>query len=724
MRHLSFTVLLVGLVACGSDPAPHSDAGELPDAQVPDGGPGPDVLLPDAAPDAAPPVANLVLPEVIALPYVVAGAGGVSLTVDVSNPGGAPATAPGGGPLVWTLGGDEALTVTAAPVTVAAGGTATVTLAFAGAEVERIASATLSVTTSEASLSAPVHAVAGDPDLGDASFDLVPGAGGTDCGEGATVDMPRAPFPDGSATWDDPSVRVFLPEGYRDLPAQDVVVHFHGHSTTVAATLAGHRYQEHVCASGANVILVVPQGPVEAASGDFGKLMLPGGLEALVDEVLVLLFREGRIAHPVKSDVMLTSHSGGYRAVATILADDLPFPVTMVGLYDSLYGYADTYAAYALAGGWLRSSYTAGGGTDANNLALAADLEAAGATVATEPTQRALAAGAPVISFAAATHGGATRLDGIYGDAIRFAAGHSRRGPRIELRSAVASGGQATVTWLAPPDREATGFAVETSADGATWDPAAEVSADQGEATFPLVSGARVRVVARGPWPGPVRGSDVYRVDDGAAVLVVDGFDRVLDGSFGALAHDLAARVGEAAGPVHAASHRAVIEDGLDLAPYDVVIWLLGDESTADLVLSPAERDAIDAYLAGGGRILVSGSEAAWSLSSVDPTFLQVTLGAALQADDSGSLTVAGAGALSGLGPFAVAGPGAAYAEDYPDALTPVGEAETLLTYATGQAAAVGTPGRSVLVGFPLELLAGDGDLPVVMTALLDWLQE
>ncbi len=124
--------------------------------------------------------------------------------------------------------------------------------------------------------------------------------------------MPAAPFPDGSSTFMDPSVRVFLPEGYRERGSEDFVLHFHGFDTTVADTLAGHLYEGHVYASGANVVLVVPQGPVNASSGDFGKLMKPGGLLHLEEEVLVLLCpATGSIQFPIAGDLgPLTSHSG------------------------------------------------------------------------------------------------------------------------------------------------------------------------------------------------------------------------------------------------------------------------------------------------------------------------------------------------------------------------------------------------------------------------------
>lgn len=569
--------------------------------------------------------------------------------------------------------------------------------------------------------------VTGDAGLGAAAWEDVLGAGGARCGSGATVRLRAAPYPDGVGPYTDPSVRVFLPDGYRDRGAHDLVVHFHGFGTTVAATLDGHRYQEQLWASGANAVLVVPQGPVNAASGDFGKLMHPGGLARLCAEVLVLLHREGKITAPVLGELILTSHSGGYRAVATNLDAAAQAPaVKQVNLFDSLYGCLPTYQAFALGGGRLRSSYSTGGGTLTHNRDLTATLKQHGLAVAEQVTQEALRDAPAVIDFAATTHDGATRLDGAYGERLRWTLPHGRRGPRLELREAVAAGGMATVRWLSPPDDDVTGFVVERSSDGQTWTTAARTGPAATRASFALAGGARVRVRAQLPGvaPADVLPSDTYRVDPAARILVVDGFDRVLDGSFGGLHHDFAARVAEAAGSVATASHRAVTEDGFDLASWPVVIWLLGDESSGDVSLSAVEQQLLGSYVDGGGRLLVSGSELAWDLgqTTAGAAFLHHCFGAGYQADNAGSHTVSGAGPLASIGATGFAGAGTPYACPYPDVLTATGSGDVLLVYGTGKAAAVGIAGRGALVGFPLELIDSAGARAVVVASVLRFL--
>jgi hypothetical protein len=674
---------------------------------------------------------HLVVPAVIDLPYVVAGAGGVSATVSIGNDGDAPLTG-----LAWLLDGDPSIALGAAPTSIDPGEQAELTLTWTGSATETITQASLAVALPAGEATLPVFAVAGDPGLGTAVWDDVAGAGGVIAGTGATVAMPAAPFPlwDGTTTFTDPSVRVFLAEGYRDRGAQDMVLHFHGWNTTLASTLATHLYQEHVYASGSNAVLVVPQGPVNAPSSDFGKLMTRGGLARLFTEVLVLLYREGKIAYPVRGDVAITSHSGGYLAVAASLDPTNQGPkIAQVNLFDSLYGYEAIFESFALGGGTLRSNYSESGGTFDQNQGMAAYLGQRGMPAAAAPTQRARRDDAPIVDLAATTHDGTTRLLGAYGEDLRWKLRHSRRGPRIELRQVVAAGGTATARWLAPADEDVTGFVVETSTDGATWATAATVGASASEASFALsgrdggpASGARVRVKATttGVDPAQALPSDTYRVDAGAKVLVVDGFDRRIDGAFGGLDHDFAAVIGEATGKVASVSHHAVTEDGFDLTAWPAVVWVLGDQSTADVSLSAAEQTALLDYVDGGGHLVMTGSELGYDIGQTPEgaMFLDHCFGAMFVADDAESFEVAGAGngPLREISSFAFGGPGAPYPAISPDVLGATPGGQVLLEYGTGQAAAVGLPGKGALVGFQLELV-GAAHLGAVARALLSF---
>jgi hypothetical protein len=643
----------------------------------------------------------------------------VAASIAITNDGDAPLSG-----ITWSLSGDPGLTLGAAPSALGPGDQGSLQISWTGSPTEAIVQGSLSVAAPGVAAEIPVFAVAGDPGLGPALWESVEGAGGVIVGLGATVAMPAAPFPDGASRYTDPSVRVFLPESYRDRGAQDLVLHFHGWNSTLASTLASHLYQQHLYASGSNAVLIVPQGPVDAPSGDFGKLMARGGVSRLLTEVLALLYREQKILSPLRGDFVVTSHSGGYQAVAATLdpTNLAPRP-TQVGLYDSLYGYEAVFELFALGGGVLRSNYGETGGTLDLNQTIASYLGQKGMKVATDVTRRALATEAPVIAFANTTHDGTTRIDGAYGEDLRWKLRHSRRGPRVELRTATAgSGGQATVQWLSPADEDLQGFVVEQSADGLTWTTAATTGPTAASATFPLSSGARVRVkpVTAGVAPANALASDGYRVDPGASVLVVDGFDRILDGSFGGLRHDLAALVGEALGRVATVSHRAVTEDGFDLTRWRAVVWLLGDASTADVSLSAAEQTALLDYVTGGGHLVVSGSELGYDLGQTlaGADFLEQCFGAVFVADDAASHEVAGQGPLGSIPSVAIGGSGAPYALASPDVLGAVPGGVVLLEYGSGRAAAVGLPGKSAYVAFPLELSARASLAPLARALL------
>ncbi len=73
------------------------------------------------------------------------------------------------------------------------------------------------------------------------------------------------------------------------------------------------------------------------------------------------------------------------------------------------------------------------------------------------------------------------------------------------------------------------------------------------------------------------------------------------------------------------ASNDAVFKGFVDLNDYDIVIWMLLDESTADETFNTLEQNLIAEYLKNGGKFFVSGSEIGWDLvekgSAADKAF-------------------------------------------------------------------------------------------------------
>ena len=244
-------------------------------------------------------------------------------------------------------------------------------------------------------------------------------------------------------------------------------------------------------------------------------------------------------------------------------------------------------------------------------------------------------------------------------------------------------------------------------------------------------------------------------------VLVVDGFDR-LDASrnfrqpyaFGGGTTDrvwaafnnprngvvaVVAAI-EAARPgvrIDAASNEAVAAGAVSLANYEAVVWMLGNESTADRTFDAAEQALVEAFLAAGGSLFVTGSEIAWDLDARNNgrTFLRSSLGASYVADSAGTFTVSAAadGPFSGLEPFTFSA-GAVFSSldgqtagvASPDVLAASAGARGVLTYTggTGGLAAVEKPaaggrGGTIVFGFPFESIVEAASRTAVMDRVL-----
>ncbi|MDK2971588.1 MAG: hypothetical protein PWP23_1343 [Candidatus Sumerlaeota bacterium] len=228
-------------------------------------------------------------------------------------------------------------------------------------------------------------------------------------------------------------------------------------------------------------------------------------------------------------------------------------------------------------------------------------------------------------------------------------------------------------------------------------------------------------------------------------VLVVNGFDRldrglnlVMDRGLerGLLAKmntfDYVIQHGEAlaaAGfPFDSASNEAVRDGLVPLGGYDVVVWMLGQESAETSTFDAGERAAVAEYLDGGGALLVSGSEIGFDLALAAPEFLGSTLQSEYVETDSGTRTVEAHpdGAFAGLGSIAFGGMDkAVYPVKTPDVLRPLGAARASLVYAGGnKAAAIETafPHRVIVMGFPFETIEKPADRNAVMKSAMRFL--
>ena len=198
----------------------------------------------------------------------------------------------------------------------------------------------------------------------------------------------------------------------------------------------------------------------------------------------------------------------------------------------------DTYEEFAASGKVFRSVYTSGGGTDDNNQALTATLKGRGISVSPDFDDASLHRADLTIGWSPSSHFG-TLTDGRAFSRWLVESGLPRS-PLAppELVSVLSDGSTATVTWRADRGGDGAQYVVEGSDDGRRWDALATTT----DLTATVDARPWIQVRQSGGAP-----SDRY-AGNGNRWLVVDGFDRILGGSWTAFTHDFGARVGSVLG--------------------------------------------------------------------------------------------------------------------------------------------------------------------------------
>jgi hypothetical protein len=183
---------------------------------------------------------------------------------------------------------------------------------------------------------------------------------------------------------------------------------------------------------------------------------------------------------------------------------------------------------------------------------------------------------------------------------------------------------------------------------------------------------------------------------------------------------------------VNSASNEAVISGAVNLSDYQAVIWILGEESTADDTFNATEQTKVDQFISGGGHLFVSGAEVGWDLDQQNNgrTFFEGTLKGNYVSDDANTynVTASGGGIFAGLPGFSFDNGTLFYNSELPDVIDPQAGAQTALSYSggTGGSAAIqvtGTGGRGnvVMFGFPFETITTASTRAEVMGRVLDY---
>jgi hypothetical protein len=341
------------------------------------------------------------------------------------------------------------------------------------------------------------------------------------------------------------------------------------------------------------------------------------------------------------------------------------------------------------------------------------------------------------------------------------------------VRAITLPNGDVTIRWTPPAvsngtGAAASGYVIESSANGYGFD-GGIVVAGGGSNTFTIPAGQigttdatyfRVVSTNAGGWsvPGEVVGARALGAGATARVLIVNGFDRFdksLDpkqnapisgpGTSAILdrvrprssnAFDYVIQAGEAieayATPVgfDSAQNEAVINGDVDLSDYNTVVWLSGEESTANDSFNPTEQALVSSYVNGGGHFFVSGSEIAWDLGAQGggAALLNGTLRATYVGDDAGTYNATGAAGSIFAGISLSFDNGAQfYDADFPDRLNITGGSTVAMTYAGGLGGNAGVQytgangEKVVYLAFPFEVITTAANRGAVMAAVLTY---
>lgn len=228
-----------------------------------------------------------------------------------------------------------------------------------------------------------------------------------------------------------------------------------------------------------------------------------------------------------------------------------------------------------------------------------------------------------------------------------------------------------------------------------------------------------------------------------ADVLIVNGFDRTIGtvNTFDYIKR-FAPSLAKSGYAFDSCSNEAVIAGEVVLTDYETVLWISGEEGTADESFSFAEQALVANFLENGGNLFVSGSEIGYDLvgqgSDADKAFYQTYLKSEYVRDKVD--THSASGAVGGIfqtiaGLTFDDGFHGTYNVDYPDGIKPLAGAVLNLVYAGFDANAYGgagiqyegafgestVPGKLVYLAFPFETIYPESSRDALMSSVLNY---
>lgn len=172
---------------------------------------------------------------------------------------------------------------------------------------------------------------------------------------------------DAATHYNDSSVMIVVPPGFKPGKKIDIVVWFHGWRNNIDSAAGYFELISQFMAANRNAILVLPETTKNAPDSYGGKLELPVVFKYLLNDVLNKLRTENIISKKSRpGNITLAGHSGAFRVMAYILQKST-VEVKQVFLFDGLYSQIDKYI------NWIQADTThhfinlytnKGGGTD------------------------------------------------------------------------------------------------------------------------------------------------------------------------------------------------------------------------------------------------------------------------------------------------------------------------------------------------------------------------
>ena len=249
--------------------------------------------------------------------------------------------------------------------------------------------------------------------------------------------------------------------------------------------------------------------------------------------------------------------------------------------------------------------------------------------------------------------------------------------------------------------------------------------------------------------PGPV--SEVLAgipSNENCRIMIINGFDRGSAGNTYNFIRQHASAINYYGNIFESASNDAITDGLVNLTDYQIVDYILGEESTVDETFNYAEQDKIEAFLQNGGKLFVSGSEIAWDLdnkgSSADKSFCSNFLKMNYAADAPNNEKDKWYSVESLTGTFFNAIPGfsfdngnhGTYQVDWPDVFNVSNGGQGFLKYtnystSNGYAGVLfdglfpdGTkPGKLVITGFPFETIYPDSTRNLFMSEVIQFFE-